>query len=275
MLAAYQLTVRSGSATLLSEVSVAVPAGQVVAIVGPNGAGKSTLLRALAGDITPIAGDIVLEDRPLTIWRGLDLARIRAVVLQHGRFDFGFSALEVALLGRAPHAGRVSRTRDIAIAAAALLASDAAHLRSRSYPTLSAGEQQRVQLARALAQVWDVAADAPRYLLLDEPTSALDLAHQHRTLQCLREWALRGAGVLVVLHDLNLAAIYADRILVLRGGRPAACGPPAQVLTPGVVEAAFDVRVALVDVPELGHPLLVPHAPHARRSASRRALRGQ
>jgi len=275
MLAAYDLTVRSGSTTLLAGVSVAVPPGHVLAVVGPNGAGKSTLLRTLAGDITPASGDIVLEDRPLVAWRTPDLARIRAVVLQHGRFDSAFSALEVALLGRAPHAGRVSRTRDIAIAAAALHASDAAHLRSRSYPTLSAGEQQRVQLARALAQVWDVAPGAPRYLLLDEPTSALDLAHQHRTLQCLRDWALRGAGVLVVLHDLNLAAIYADRILVLRGGRAVACGPPAQVLTPAVVESTFDVRVALVDVPQLGHAMLVPHAPSGARSVSRAAPRGQ
>lgn len=258
MLAADELTVRAGAATLLAGVSAAIVPGQVIAVVGPNGAGKSTLLRALAGDITPTSGSIALDGRPLITWREADVARLRAVSLQNGGLDFGFSALEVVLLGRAPHAGRSGRTRNIAIAAAALAACDVAHLRCRSYPTLSGGERQRVQLARALAQVWDVGPQAARYLLLDEPTSALDLAHQHRALQRVRDWARRGGGVLVVLHDLNLAAAYADRVLVLRAGRCIACGSPAEALTPQVIEAAFDVRVAVIDVPQLDRPLLVP-----------------
>ena len=260
MLAAHDLTVRADQATLLAAVSVAVIPGQVIAVVGPNGAGKSTLLRALAGDLTPAGGEIALGGRALQHWRAADAARVRAVLLQHAAIDFAFTAFEVALLGRAPHSASVSRTRNLAIAGAALAAADAAHLRARLYPTLSGGERQRVQLARALAQIWDVAPDAPRYLLLDEPTAALDLAHQHRLLQRLREWARRGAGVLLVLHDLNLAATYADRVLVLRGGRALASGTAAEALTPAVIEAAFDVRVALVHVPELGRPLFVAHA---------------
>ena len=227
-------------------------------MVGPNGAGKSTLLRALAGDVATAGGDVRLAGRPLGRWRPVELARARAVVLQHAGLDFDFTALDVALLGRAPHSGVLRHTRDIAIAAAALAACGAAHLRGRAYPTLSGGERQRVQLARALAQIWDVRPDAPRYLLLDEPTAALDLAHQHHVLQKLLEWAQRGTGVLVVLHDLNLAAAYADRVLVLRAGRSVACGPPAEALTAAVVEVAFDIRVALVDAPGLSRALIVP-----------------
>ena len=256
MLTGHDLTVRAGEATLLAGVSAAVVPGSVLAVVGPNGAGKSTLLHALAGDARPAAGDVLLDGRPLHSWRPEALARVRAVLGQSSALGFAFTALEVVLLGRAPHAGTVSRARDLAIASAALAAAGAATLRARSYPTLSGGEQQRVQLARALAQVWDVGPQAPRYLLLDEPTAALDLAHQHRALLRARDWAQRGAGVLVVLHDLNLAATYADRILVLRAGRSIACGPPAEVLTPAVIETAFEVSAALVASPD-GRPLIV------------------
>jgi iron complex transport system ATP-binding protein len=260
MLAAYDLTVQVGTATLLSGVSAAVVPGHVLAVVGPNGAGKSTLLRALAGDRAPSGGEVKLDGRPLAQWRAADLARVRAVVLQHSGLDFSFTALEVVLLGRAPHAGRVSRARDLAIATAALTAADAAGLRARAYPTLSGGERQRVQFARALAQIWDTPARTPRYLLLDEPTAALDLAHQHRTLQRARDWSRRGAGVFVVLHDLNLAATYADRVLVLSRGRAVALGAPADVLRPELIEQVFGVAVTVTAHPDADTPLIVARA---------------
>jgi iron complex transport system ATP-binding protein len=269
MFAAYDLTVRVNRSTLLSGVSVAAIPGQITAVVGPNGAGKSTLVRAMAGDLTVTAGEIVMGGRPLARWRAADAARTRAVLLQHAPMGFAFTAFEVALLGRAPHAATVGRARNLAIARAALAAADVAHLRERLYPTLSGGERQRVQLARALAQIWDVAPDAPRYLLLDEPTAALDLAHQHRMLQCLRAWAARGAGVLLVLHDLNLAAEYADRVLVLQNGRTRACGPPADALVPTTIEEVFGVRVTLVDLPDRSRPFLVPQAVPAPRPRGR------
>ncbi len=267
MLAAYDLSVRVGNAALLSHVSAAVVPGQVLAVVGPNGAGKSTLLRALAGDRTPTEGEVMLDGRALTQWRAADMARIRAVVLQHSGLDFAFTALEVVLLGRTPHAGRVSRARDLAIATAALTAADAATLRSRTYPTLSGGERQRVQFARALAQIWDAPGGAARYLLLDEPTAALDLAHQHRTLQRARDWARRGAGVFVVLHDLNLAAAYADRILMLSRGRAVALGTPADVLRPDLIEQVFGVAVALAEHPDAAGPLIIARAADRRAAA--------
>ncbi|MGH7790048.1 MAG: heme ABC transporter ATP-binding protein [Candidatus Binatia bacterium] len=260
MLAAYDLSVRAGTATLLAGVSAAVVPGQVLAVIGPNGAGKSTLLNALAGDVAPAGGQIVLEGRPLATWPAADVARLRAVLLQHSGLEFAFTALEVVLLGRAPHAGRVSRARDLAIAAAALTAADAAALRARAYPTLSGGERQRVQLARALAQIWDATPAAPTYLLLDEPTAALDLAHQHRALQRARDWARRGTGVMVVLHDLNLAAAYADRVLVLSRGRVAALGAPFEVLQPLLIEDVFGLAVTLASHPDASAPFIVARA---------------
>ncbi|MDX2170923.1 MAG: heme ABC transporter ATP-binding protein [Deltaproteobacteria bacterium] len=268
MLAAYELTVQAGGTTLLSRVSAAVVPGQVLAVVGPNGAGKSTLLRALAGDRAPSAGAVVLDGRPLAQWRAADLARRRAVVLQHSALDFDFTALEVVMLGRAPHAGRVSRARDLAIATAALTAADAAGLRARAYPTLSGGERQRVQFARALAQIWDTPARSARYLLLDEPTAALDLAHQHRTLQRARDWSRGGCGVFVVLHDLNLAAIYADRVLLLSRGRAMALGAPGEVLRPALIEQVFGVAVTLTAHPDADAPLIIARIGSRRSSAA-------
>jgi len=270
MLSAHDVTVRAGRVTLLDGVSVTVAPGRVVAAVGANGAGKSTLLHALAGDLPPSAGTVELDGRPVSTWQPDALARARAVVGQSNPLAFGFTALEVTLLGRTPHASCVSRARNLAIARFALAVADAAPLAARSYPTLSGGEQQRVQFARALAQVWEVAPDAARYLLLDEPTAALDLAHQHRALAQARAWARRGAGVLVVLHDLNLAAAYADRVLVLRAGRAIADGPPAEALTPRVIEAAFDVSVTLVTNPDGPYPFIVARATAAPGHTPRR-----
>jgi len=135
-----------------------------------------------------------------------------------------------------------------------------AHLAGRRYTTLSGGERQRVQLARVLVQLWE-AADTPRYLLLDEPTASLDLAHQHTTLALARHWSARGAGVLVILHDLNLAAQYGDRIAILRQGRLMAVAPPREALTPPLIQDAFGLPVRVIPHPDLDCPLVVPTHP--------------
>jgi iron complex transport system ATP-binding protein len=252
--------VQIGGAVLLGGVTLAVRPGEVVAVVGPNGAGKSTLLKVAAGERAPSAGRATLDGRPLAARSPEHLAIRRAVLPQQSALAFGFTAFEVAMLGRTPHAA----TRDGHEAAAwrALERAGVAHLAERRYPTLSGGEQQRVHLARALAQLDGPAAPdaprAPRYLLLDEPTASLDLAHQHAVLALARAHAEAGGGVLVVLHDLNLAAQYADRLAVLRGGRLLAEGRPAEVLDPGLVHAAFDVPVVVLPHPCLACPLVVP-----------------
>ncbi|WP_340119547.1 heme ABC transporter ATP-binding protein [Pelagibius sp. 7325] len=261
MLRADDIHVRFGAAEVLRGPSLAVAPGEVVAVLGPNGAGKSTLLAVLAGTLRPQQGEAALEGRALADWPPRALALRRAVLPQHSELAFGFPVLEVVLLGRSPHAGASSRADDLAIAVACLAEAEVSHLAHRLYTTLSGGERQRVQLARVLAQI-DFAqtdgGDRPRYLLLDEPTSSLDLAHQHATLKTARRAAQRGIGVLAILHDLNLAAMYADRLVVLSRGSLAAEGTPVDVLTEDLVRGTFDLPVHITRHPTRGCPQVVP-----------------
>ena len=252
MLRAHGVRVVLGRAAVLHGVSLAVEPGEVVAVVGPNGAGKSTLLAVLSGTLAPGAGQVGLEGRPLSEWTPRALACKRAVLPQHSELAFSFRVLEVVLLGRSPHAGAGGRERDLAVAQASLAATGTGHLADRVYTTLSGGERRRVQLARVLAQIGFPATNgrgAGRYLLLDEPTAGLDLAYQHTTLETAREAAGRGVGVVAILHDLNLAAVYADRIAVLHGGHVAAEGTPEKVLTESMVRDSFNLSVRIIPHP--------------------------
>ncbi len=257
MLAAHDLVFTAGHRALVDHVSVAVAPGEVVAVLGENGAGKSTLLKLLAGELAPHAGTLTLDVTPLTQFSPAALARRCAVLPQDSRVAFGYSALEIVLLGRypwthgAPGAADVAATRDM------LARVDAAHLESRLVTTLSGGERARVQLARALAQLVGATPDA-RFLLLDEPTASLDLAHQHLALRLARGFAHEHrVGVLAVLHDLNLAAQYADRVLLLKQGRVVADGVPDEVLSEALVSFAFSVRAMVIPHPVSGRPLVV------------------
>ncbi|HEX8384971.1 MAG TPA: heme ABC transporter ATP-binding protein [Rubricoccaceae bacterium] len=255
MLALDAATVRIGQATLLDALSLGVAPGEVLAVVGPNGAGKTTALRLLAGERAPTGGHVRLDGRPLSETPADALALRRAVLPQESGLAFGFTALDVVLLGRTPH--RTTRRTDLAAAGRAMEEAGVDHLADRRYPTLSGGERQRVHLARTLAQL-DGPAGEGRYLLLDEPTSALDLGHQHSVLRTARRQAAGGTGVLAVLHDLNLAAQYADRIAVLAAGRLVAVGRPEAVLTPTVVRCAFGITVVVTAHPCAACPLVVP-----------------
>jgi len=261
MLFAENIRVRYGSAEVLQGPSLSVAPGEVVAVLGPNGAGKSTLLAVLAGTLRPHQGEAALEGRALADWPPQALALRRAVLPQHSELSFGFAVLEVVLLGRSPHAGASSRAEDLAVAEACLAEAEVGHLAHRLYTTLSGGERQRVQLARVLAQIDFPRADRhdePRYLLLDEPTSSLDLAHQHATLRTARRAADRGMGGLAILHDLNLAAMYADRLVVLNRGQLAAEGTPEEVLTEDLVREAFELPVHITRHPTRGCPQIIP-----------------
>ena len=259
--AATDITVTASGATLLDGATVVVEPGEVVAVVGPNGAGKSTLVRTLAGDAAPAAGRVELDGRALAEWQPTRLARQRAVMSTDRQIAFAFTAAEVAMLGRSPHHGGRPTGADRRIVDDLLDAVDCMALADRTYATLSTGERQRIQLARAIAQVSVDDTDGPApvaaYLLLDEPTSSLDPAHQHRSMQLLRERASGGLGVLAVLHDLDLAAAYADRIVLMRDGRVIESGTPAAVLRPDSLEAVFALPMLVVPHPRLPHPLIV------------------
>jgi iron complex transport system ATP-binding protein len=261
MLAASEVTVVAGRATLLRGVSIQVAPGEIVALLGENGAGKSTLLKTLAGDIVTRAGFVTMNGRPLREWRMRERARTRAVLPQSAALAFGFTGLETVLMGRYPHSQGSTHAHDLAIARTALARLDAAHLESRLVTTLSGGELARVQLARVLAQLWPEAPREPHYLLLDEPIASLDPAHQHLALRIARGCAhADGAGVLAVLHDINLAAQYADRVVLLKQGRVLAEGAPAAVFTPEALGACFNVEATVVAHPRLDRPLVVVSA---------------
>ncbi|MCK3849149.1 MULTISPECIES: heme ABC transporter ATP-binding protein [unclassified Pseudomonas] len=253
MLRVEALQIRRGGKTVLSDVTLDLLPGEVLGVLGPNGAGKSTLLGALCGELSPDQGKIWLDQQELKSLGGAQRAQRLAVLPQTSTLDFAFRVEEVVGMGRLPH--QTGRVRDDQIVRAALHAADVGHLSGRSYLALSGGERQRVHLARVLAQLWP--GEAGQTLLLDEPTSMLDPLHQHTTLQAIRSFADKGAAVLVILHDLNLAARYCDRILLLEGGRPHALDRPATVLQPEPLKAVFGLDVLVQPHPERGHPLII------------------
>ncbi|CAI8764176.1 MULTISPECIES: heme ABC transporter ATP-binding protein [Pseudomonas] len=253
MLRTQDLQILRGRKIVLTDITLELNPGEVLGVLGPNGAGKSTLLGALCGELPANQGSVWLDERELRDWTGAQRAQRLAVLPQVSTLDFAFRVEEVVGMGRLPH--QSGRVRDDEIVAAALQAADAGHLSGRSYLALSGGERQRVHLARVLAQLWP--GEAGQTLLLDEPTSMLDPLHQHTTLQAVREFADRGAAVLVILHDLNLAARYCDRLLLLEGGRPVALDTPEQVLRPEPLKAVFGLEVLVQQHPERGHPLII------------------
>jgi len=255
---------RSDASYVLRDIDLDVRAGERLAILGPNGAGKSTVLRLLAGTLSPDSGKVLLDGADISSLRGTERARRLAFVPQETRVAFDFTVLEIVLMGRSPRLGLlgIEGAHDVEIARQALELTGTAHLAERPISRLSSGERQRVLLARALAQ-------EPDTILLDEPTAFLDLGHQvriHRLLAGLHRE--RGTTLVFVSHDLNLAARYADRIVLLASGRVLQDGPPAQVLTPDSVRAAYGVEVRIVDDPALGAPTVVVMGPASEESTA-------
>ncbi len=235
----------------LHEFSLSVAPGEVVGIVGPNGAGKSTALRVLTRRLAPSSGEVDIDGRPLAAFGRFELARSLALVAQAPVVPAGFLVREVVEMGRTPHLGlfQAPGVADEGVVEAALTATDTLRFAERRADSLSGGELQRVVFARALAQ-------RPRYLLLDEPTNHLDLRYQVELLAYARAQVGQGVGVLVVLHDLNLAARSCDRLVVLDAGRKVAEGAPAEVLNRRLLEAVYGARVDVLN--DGGTPVVVP-----------------
>ncbi len=245
LLQADAITVRAGSKVLIADMSLALVPGEFLAVIGPNGAGKSTLLGALSGDRLPAAGQVTLADRPLALWSKRELALHRAVLPQQSTVAFDFTGLQVAMLGLLAHRDRLSENQMRRLAAQALQETEAHAFADRPYTVLSGGERQRIQLARVLAQC-DADPTTRPFLLLDEPIAGLDLSHQHAALASARRRADRGLGVLAVLHDLNMAARYADRVAIVENGRLTALGPTASTLDPERLSSVFATRIVRV-----------------------------
>jgi len=260
-LRAQSIDVHLDRTPVLRGVEIAAHPGQVTAIVGPNGSGKTTLLRALTGEIAA-SGPITLDDLPVAPRHASALAARRGVLPQATRLAFPFTVIEVVRLGHlaGPRADRPE------VPGAALARVGMGNMAGRFYEELSGGEQQRVQLARVLAQVWEPRGGAgANWLFLDEPVSNLDIGQQLVVMRLARDFAAGGGGVVCVLHDLNLAAMFADLVVVMRQGRVAARGAPAEVLTSDILSDVYDCDLRVGTAPPAGIPFVLPHAAGAAR----------
>lgn len=234
---------------ILTAIDLSVAPGEVVALVGPNGAGKSTLLAAISGDIAISEGSIDIAGAPLGSYTHLQLARQRAVLTQDNQLSFSFTVGQVVSMGRSPWVRTDRYDEDEAAIAEAMVAMNVDQLATRHFTSLSGGEKARVSLARVLAQRTPI-------VMLDEPTASLDLRHQEDVMRAVRMRAAADCAVLVVVHDLSLAAAYADRVAIIANGTLVAAGPPHEVLTAARVSSVYGlpVNVSLAS----GRPVVVP-----------------
>ncbi|MDG2270899.1 MAG: heme ABC transporter ATP-binding protein [Halioglobus sp.] len=240
---------------LLNAIDLDVLPGRITTVLGPNGAGKTTLLRVLAGELKPDTGSVFLNDRILKDCTPMARARTLAMLPQHSLLDFPFTAAEVVMLGRTPHDTGIAHDQEIV--SEALRSVDGDYLSERIYTQLSGGERQRVHLARVLAQIWESSPDGERYLILDEPTSSFDLAHQHLTLEVVRNLAETGVGILMVIHDLNLAARCSDQMFLMQCGKIVVSGTPQEVLQRDTIARVFQVEANIGVHPLSGTPLVI------------------
>ena len=254
-LSATNLSLSLSNTPLLDAINIDVLPGKITTVLGPNGAGKTSLLRALVGELTPGTGSVSLNARALSDWSPIQRAGMLAVLPQHSLLNFPFTAAEVVMLGRTPHDTGIAHDREIV--AQALQSVDGDYLAKRYYTQLSGGEKQRVHLARVLAQIWEPSSDGERYLILDEPTSSFDLAHQKLTLEVVRNLAEKGVGVLMVIHDLNLAARCADQMFLMQCGAMVIRGTPQEVLQREIISRVFQVEASIGVHPLSGTPLVI------------------
>ena len=253
-LIATDIRVSLGRKEILHGVSVEARAGEITAIVGPNGSGKTTLMRSLTGEL-PCRGRIALNGRDIAGLSPEELAQRRGVLPQAAALSFPFTVAEVVRIGVEARGERAD-----ALVPKALAAVDLPGFSGRLYQELSGGEQQRVQLARVLAQVWQPVDDAgPRWLMLDEPVSSLDIAHQLTVMRLAADYARTGGGVVAVMHDLNLTALFAQKLVLMSGGCVLCQGRPEEVLTDEALSRVYGCRLRVNAVPDSGIWVL-PHA---------------
>ncbi|PID42593.1 MAG: heme ABC transporter ATP-binding protein [Proteobacteria bacterium] len=254
MIKAQNIVVSFGRSEILHGIDFSANAGQFTAIVGPNGSGKTTLMSTITGDID-YSGTITLDNELIADMKPWELASRRAVLPQSTRLAFPFTVLEVVRLGL--HAGIQAERSELP--GQALQSVGLSGFEGRFYQALSGGEQQRVQLARVLVQVWEPVIDGrPCWLFLDEPVSSLDIGHQLDVMQIARRYANAGGGVVAVMHDLNLTSMYADSVALIHQGNLVCQDAPQAVLTNERLSAAYDCQLRVNTTPEGGIPFVLP-----------------
>ncbi|MCC5943327.1 MAG: heme ABC transporter ATP-binding protein [Bernardetiaceae bacterium] len=239
--------------SILSDISFELERGDFLAIIGTNGAGKSTLIKTLSQELRPSHGEVRWKNRSLSSWKPQDIALERAVMTQHVGLSQDFKVEEVVLMGRYPHFKHQPTSEDKDCVWRAMQKTQVEHLAQRNYYSLSGGERQRVQFARALTQM-DSPQRGAKMLMLDEPLNNLDLKHQHYALQLAQDFVKEGNILLLVIHDINLAAMYADKILLLKNGRKLAFGDTAEVLSEQNLQRAYEFNLKVTAHPFVGCP---------------------
>ncbi len=257
MLEVHDITYHIGNAKILRGISAQFHAGVLSVIVGPNGSGKSTLLKIMSGENNPSTGNVHYASKPIESMSHRDRARSRAVLSQRTELTFPLTVSEIVMMGRYPHFLVKPSHEDYEICEAALERMGAIELGARNYLTLSGGEQQIVQFARILAQIWGNKNEEAKYLLLDEPTTFLDLKHQHQFLHIALELASEGAVVVAVIHDINLAAQYAGFILAIESGTVLASGTPHDVVQVETINALYHINSTVLRHEGMQFPIVI------------------
>ncbi|WP_136659296.1 heme ABC transporter ATP-binding protein [Nitratireductor sp. XY-223] len=253
-------TVRIGKKAIVTDAQLRAASGEITTIIGPNGSGKTTLLKAISGDLA-YSGSIRMHGREIAPLQPWEMAMMRAVLPQSSSLAFPFTVREVVRFGLTTGRAGVAGLQSQDLVARALDRVDLAGFSGRFYQELSGGEQQRVQLARVLCQVWEPVVDkTPRFLFLDEPISSLDIRHQLIIMDIARDYARSGGGVIAVLHDLNLTSMYSDRVLVMQDGRCRGFGPPQDVIADTLLQSVFECGLRVGAVPAAGGAFVLPQS---------------
>jgi len=257
MLRTENISFSVGKKQILKNVSASFLAGEFNMILGPNGSGKSSFLKIFSGEINKFQGTVFYDDKKIKELRKEELAKKRAVMSQQADLGFPLLVEEVVMMGRYPHFTFNPNKKDIAICNEVIERMNLVEFKERNYLTLSGGEKQRVQYARVLAQVWEKPTDGYRYLFLDEPLNSLDISYQHEFLQAAVELIKDHTVLIAVMHDINLAAHYADNLFFLKEGELVVHGKPKDILSAGMIEKVFNIKTTVIENPVTGKPLII------------------
>jgi iron complex transport system ATP-binding protein len=257
MLKTENISFSVGKKQILKNVSASFLPGEFNMILGPNGSGKSSFLKIFSGEINKFQGTVLYDNKKIKELRKEELAKKRAVMSQQADLGFPLLVEEVVMMGRYPHFTFNPNKKDITICNEVIERMNLAEFTKRNYLTLSGGEKQRVQYARVLAQVWEKPMDGCRYLFLDEPLNSLDISYQHEFLEAAVE-LMKGHTVLIaVMHDINLAAHYADNLFFFKEGQLVVHGRPKDILTENIIEKVFNIKTTVIENPVTGKPLVI------------------
>jgi len=257
MLRTENISFSVGKKQILKNVSASFLPGEFNMILGPNGSGKSSFLKIFSGEINKFQGTVLYDDKKIKDLRKEELAKKRAVMSQQADLGFPLLVEEVVMMGRYPHFTFNPNKKDVTICNEVIERMNLIEFRQRNYLTLSGGEKQRVQYARVLAQVWEKPTDGYRYLFLDEPLNSLDISYQHEFLQSAVELMKDHTVLIAVMHDINLAAHYADNLFFLKEGELVVHGRPKDILTENIIEQVFNIKTTVIENPITGKPLVV------------------